>query len=52
MNDTGHQVEALGSWDHGVENYDIGDTDEPKVQTVQVRKDLSILPRGVRYSPN
>ncbi len=24
IDDTGHKVEALGSWDHGVESYDVG----------------------------
>jgi len=32
-----HRVEAIGSWDHGLEPYDIGDsTTEPKVETLQV----------------
>ena len=38
MDDTCHQTEALGSFDHGIEPYDIGLDDRgPKVQSVQVR---------------
>ena len=37
MDDTAHQTEALGSWDHGLEPYDIGLDDRgPKVQSVKV----------------
>eukprot|EP01083_Nonionella_stella_P090205 252024_1 len=36
MDDTGHRVEALGSWDHGLEAYDMGDwAEDPKVESVQ-----------------
>ena len=41
FDDTGHCVEALGAWDHGLEPYDIGDqAEEPKIETVQVRSIL------------
>ncbi|KAL7554963.1 hypothetical protein ACHAWF_018527 [Thalassiosira exigua] len=34
--DTAHQVEALGSFDHGLEPHDVGyDTEETKVESVQ-----------------
>lgn len=37
MDDTCHKTEALGSWDHGMEPYDIGLDDRgPKVQSVKV----------------
>eukprot|EP01083_Nonionella_stella_P090206 252025_1 len=36
MGDTGHRSDALGSWDHGLEAYDIGDwAEDPKVESVQ-----------------
>eukprot|EP01083_Nonionella_stella_P285662 972455_1 len=36
IDDTGHRVEALGSWDHGLEPYDIGDqTKDHKVESLQ-----------------
>jgi hypothetical protein len=35
--DTGHRVEALASWDHGIEPYDCGyDAKGEKVESVQV----------------
>lgn len=37
LQDTGHKCEAIGSWDHGVEPYDVGETDDPKVGTIKVR---------------
>ena len=37
LDDTGHRVEALGSWDHGLEPWDIGDRPlGPKIGSVQV----------------
>lgn len=34
-NDTGHIVEAIGSWDHAVEPYDVGINDKgPKEENV------------------
>ena len=34
--DTGHRVEAIGSWDHAIEPYDLGLDDEaPKEENIQ-----------------
>ena len=54
INDTGHNVEALGSWDHGVEPYDVGnrpeDTDH-KIENVQelVQGTQGIISRGRQF---
>jgi|Transcript_13103 hypothetical protein len=34
--DTGHRVEAIGSWDHAIEPYDLGlDDKAPKEENIQ-----------------
>lgn len=35
FDDTGHKLEAIGSWDHGIEGYDVGSDDHSqKIQDV------------------
>ena len=44
IDDTGHRVEALGSWDHGLEPYDIGGQTDNPIESVQVRTELTQSP--------
>ncbi|KAL9181999.1 hypothetical protein ACHAXT_012342 [Thalassiosira profunda] len=49
MDDTGHRVEALGSWDHGMEQFD-DQNNEPKIESVQefVKRTLTLTCSALR----
>ncbi|KAL7480014.1 hypothetical protein ACHAW6_007669 [Cyclotella cf. meneghiniana] len=40
IDDTAHKVEAIGSWDHGVEGYDVGERSEDESQKIESLQDF------------
>ncbi|KAL3782401.1 hypothetical protein HJC23_005449 [Cyclotella cryptica] len=40
IDDTAHKVEAIGSWDHGIEGYDVGDRSEDDSQKIESLQDF------------